>query len=73
MEADVDRDELARIARSVEQFSDPVDWLAITGVTERGHYENPIFALESIVRGRAEVYVPTYLPSGPRVAQCVAL
>ena len=64
LEADVDRDELARIARSVEQFSDPVDWLAITGVTERDHYENPIVALESIVERKGEVYVPTYLPSG---------
>ena len=43
--ANVDRDELARIAKSVEQFSDPVDWLTIAGVTERGYYENPIASL----------------------------
>ena len=64
LEANVDRDELARIARSVEQFSGPVDWLTIAGVTERGHYEDPIVALESIVEKKGEVYVPTYLPGG---------
>ena len=64
--ANVDRDELARIAKSVDQFSgsDPVDWLTVAGVTEYGFNDvNPIASLETIVEKKGTVYVPSYLPS----------
>ena len=61
LEASVDGAELARIAKSVKQFSEPVDWLTIDGVTERGHYENPIAALDNIVETKGSVYIPSYL------------
>ena len=66
-EENIEIDELIKVAKSVKRFgkADPVDWLAVRGITRHGFENTALAELEDFVRdSRHAVYVPSYLPSG---------
>ena len=63
----VDLNELIKVAKSIERFSegDSVDWLAVSGITRHGFENTALAELNDFARDmKNTVYVPSYLPQG---------
>lgn len=61
----VDLNELVKVAESVKRFGegDPVDWLAVSGITRHGFRNTALSDLNEFVDGQSdEIHISVYLP-----------
>ena len=63
----VDLNELVKVAKSVKRFGegDPVDWLAVSGITRHGFENTALADLDDFIEGRNDaLHLYAYLPRG---------
>ena len=66
----VDLNELVKVAKSVKRFGegDPVDWLAVSGITRHGFRNTALSDLNEFAQGQSdEIHISVYLPGDFRL------
>ncbi len=61
----IDLNELVKVAKSVKRFGegDPIDWLAVSGITRHGFRNTALSDLNEFVDGQSdEIHISIYLP-----------